>query len=532
MIPNLKVKINNKFDTSLYFAQKNFEDLKYVDLKKRPPIAYHYLYYDVQTHTTYSSNLTESNRTEVIGKVLLYKGLQYTHEAEWEMVYLNQGHSHNSIIGWSWEFDKTFGISNLIFDLCFFTFHIDTVNWYVCKEVIKDNNISEEYLKKNALLLPLGTVNKLVVFDKKIDITEYIKGSSSFCLVCFIPRNTSTQLFRSKSLEYVDRPPFNTNPNDYQHQYKYPFGVYIELSPIGRKEDDNQKKQNINNNYHYYFIESYPGLKSPIESESWGVDRLQCWLSDRLFFEFMDYFRRNGIDGKKVFSLDIDTEFKSSGISRDRIAKLKKQLIKLKSFGAKKETLYTVDKKMITSNTILTLKKKLTKEEDSSGRDYNSTKNSSNNNNNNNNKELEVRVNDDTSDYKIIIKDKEINVHRKMLSKIEYFRVLFNSIFKENKENFSKFDDEDYETFKSLLEILYLHNEEKVEFLKTLEPIQLRNILFLSNRLLYQKLEFMIENYILWNVNTENAMDVYNGFAGNEPIQLFTENFLKITKKQ
>ncbi|KAN0028778.1 hypothetical protein ACTFIV_010636 [Dictyostelium citrinum] len=143
-----------------------------------------------------------------------------------------------------------------------------------------------------------------------------------------------------------------------------------------------------------------------------------------------------------------------------------------------------------------------------------------------------LKLNDiSSSNYKLIIKNNVIHVHKLVLSQnSDYFNALFTSNFCENLNSTCTFETDDekltIESLELLMKFIYLQSqEEALKFLKQQDFKQLKALLHLSDRFLFKQKE-LIEKFVVWSINSVNLKIIDQEFNNNNLISLFTKYYL------
>ncbi|KAK5575899.1 hypothetical protein RB653_007034 [Dictyostelium firmibasis] len=452
----------------------------------------------------------------------------------------------------------------------------------------------------NFTLLPLNLPNSPVHFEKKLDLSDYFKVNNNinsnttqtrFYLACIMDKNKNDriQLFRCKSSNYFNKYG-NSNPNPNQHPdpiYNYPFSVYFTLSQkssitdqlIG--DDEYDYNYSNNNNYNtsnceeeckefnkfnqlnnfYYFNEEDESINNIRKLKfskihKWSNERVLQWLFDIQLYSLIMLFKELRIDGIKLLTFQIELLPITFTENQEEKSKFIKELSKLILISGQKNELQlskSIEQKNIeyskfrhqyclNKSTILSLKSNLLQKKQLIRGNRMNSDNENNNNYRNRGNEEEIKLLNDenTFNFKFIIENKILKVHKEVLIKSsEYFKTILTSdTFKETSERIINFQVDDELTFNSLrivLELIYMKTKDiQLEFLKVLDLNQLKSTLILSDRFLLVdsgcKLSQLIENYIIWTIDSKNINIIHGLFSFNLKILNYTNFSLQYLK--
>ncbi|KAM9960660.1 hypothetical protein ACTFIW_009807 [Dictyostelium discoideum] len=592
-----KVKINNKDIVPLYMLEIDIDNLTSKEIEFKRPISYHEFSYDTKSNQyksikNYENKKKEKEKEEkeqehdekaiiIIKNQYLYSSnLKYKYETGWEMCFIGRDNQSRGIAIWSWEFDPRLEITNLFINMLFMTFDSNSIiNWYIStksneailKESFKRMDSHEVYSiitdQLNFTLLPLNLPTTPIHFDKKLDLTDYLKlnnknnnnnNATRFFLACVMENNKNdrTQLFRCKSSNYFKKfGTSNTNPNQHPDPiYDYPFTIHFNLSQkstitnqlIGEEEEEEELDYTYNNNNNhsedcrqnnnkfnqlnnfYYFNEEDESIElirkiKLSKIHKWDNERVLQWLFDIQVYSLIRLFKELRIDGIKLLTFQI--ELLPISFTENNIEKLKfiKELSKLllisgqrneillKSIEEEKQQKFTQFQHQYnqSKSTILSLKSNLIQNKKLIRKIK-----IKNNNNNKEEEEIKLLNDENTSNCQLIIQGRIFKAHKEVLIKSsEYFKTILTcESFEESTNGVINFEcdiDLTSESLRIILELIYMQtNDIQLEFLKNLGLNQLKSTLILSDRFLLVdsvcKLSQLIENFIIWKINSKN----------------------------
>ncbi|KAM9961718.1 hypothetical protein ACTFIR_004577 [Dictyostelium discoideum] len=502
-----KVKINNKDIVPLYMLEIDIDNLTSKEIEFKRPISYHEFSYDTKSNQ-YKSIKNYKNKkkkkeeeeeehdekTIIKNQYLYSSNLKYKYETGWEMCFIGRDNQSRGIAIWSWEFDPRLEITNLFINMLFMTFDSNSIiNWYIStksneailKESFKRMDSHEVYSiitdQLNFTLLPLNLPTTPIHFDKKLDLTDYLKlnnknsnnnnnNATRFFLACVMENNKNdrTQLFRCKSSNYFKKfGTSNTNPNQHPDPiYDYPFTIHFNLSQkstitnqlIGEEEEEEDEEEqdytynNNNNNNHsedcrqnnnkfnqlnnfYYFNEEDESIElirkiKLSKIHKWDNERVLQWLFDIQVYSLIRLFKELRIDGIKLLTFQI--ELLPISFTENNIEKLKfiKELSKLllisgqrneillKSIEEEKQQKFTQFQHQYNQSKSTILSLKSNLIQNKKLIRKIKIKN---NNNNNNNKEEEEEIkllnDENTSNCQLIIQGRIFKAHKEVLIK-------------------------------------------------------------------------------------------------------------------
>ncbi|KAN0000035.1 hypothetical protein ACTFIZ_008500 [Dictyostelium cf. discoideum] len=622
-----KVKINNKDIVPLYMLEIDIENLAAKEIEFKRPISYHEFSYDTKSNQYKSIKNKKKDGKEEVEKTIIIKNqylyssnLKYKYENGWEMCFISRDNHSRGIAIWSWEFDSRLEITNLFINMLFMTFDSNSIiNWYIStnpnetmfNESFKRMDSHEIYSiitnQINFTLLPLNLPTTPIHFDKKLDLTDYLKLNNKnnnnnnynkptrFFLACIMENNKNdrTQLFRCKSSNYFKKfGTLNTNPNQHPDPiYDYPFTIHFNLSQKstitnqligeeeeeeeggeGREEEKDCRQNNNNNNNNnnkfnqlnnfYYFNEEDESIElirkiKLSKIHKWDNERVLQWLFDIQVYSLIRLFKELRIDGIKLLTFQIELlpiSFTENKIEKSKFIKELSKLflisgqrneILLKSIEQQKFTQFQHQYNQ-SKSTILSLKSNLIQKKKLIRKIKIKKKKNNNNNNNNNNSNkdeeeeeeeegIKLLNDENTSNCQLIIQGRIFKAHKEILIKSsEYFKTILTSeTFEESTSGVINFEcdtDLTSESLRFILELIYMQtNDIQLEFLKNLDLNQLKSTLILSDRFLLVdsvcKLSELIENFIIWKINSENIKLINNLFNFNQKILNFT-NFI------
>ncbi|KAN0055197.1 hypothetical protein ACTA71_008296 [Dictyostelium dimigraforme] len=453
------------------------------------------------------------------------------------------------------------------------------------------NTIQDEFLKLPLeLVSPVYFDKKLNLTDlvngsKKFYLSCIMSNNSPY----------KTQLFRSKFLtkftqEDDDYLHLHTPP-----KFNYPFNIYFEVSLSNNSNNKKGYQETLfdfngggKQRNNYYFVEVDENIDTVQDNNSfktinWDSVRVGDWLFDMGFYDLIERFSFQNVNGEALLTRGLSilpNTFLQNTAKRNKYIEALNRLLALNkmdlilspqqlqqqqqqqqqlqqqqqqqqmdqpieqpieqpiaSADDQQMLVPTANASPLYSNqysdkSILFLNCLDEKEKKQLNNFNNKLPDESSKNQLNLDDATKLIFNDtNSSNYKLIIKNDVIHVHKSILSQnSDYFNALFTSSFCENLNSTCTFDTDDEklttQSLELLMKFIYLQSqEEALNFLKQQDFKQLKVLLHLSDRFLFKQKE-LIEKFLIWSINSVNLKIIDQEFNNNNLISLFTKYYL------